>query len=147
MLCLYSIFVAGSHIAANLSCDLIFQGKHRFVEFKQMPTYLGNDIDDSLQLRDYQLAGLNWLCSSWCRKYSCILADEMGLGKTIQTISFLSTLFHHYDVYGPFLLVVPLSTIAAWQKEFEQWAPDMNVVVYLGDIKSRGLVSSNGIAF
>ena len=39
----------------------------KFNIFKNQPTYLGNEIDDSLQLRDYQLAGLNWLCNSWCR--------------------------------------------------------------------------------
>ncbi|KAJ8271989.1 hypothetical protein COCON_G00108480 [Conger conger] len=68
---------------------------------------------------------------------SVILADEMGLGKTIQTISFLSYLFHQHQLYGPFLLVVPLSTLTSWQREFDIWAPDMNVVVYLGDVLSR----------
>ena len=65
-----------------------------------------------------------------------ILADEMGLGKTIQSISFLSYLFHSHKVFGPFLVVVPLSTIGAWQKEFKQWAPDMNVICYQGDSAS-----------
>ncbi len=74
------------------------------------------------------------------RRNSVILADEMGLGKTIQIISFLSVLMHEYSVYGPFLIVVPLSTIVTWQREFETWAPDVNVVVYLGDITSRNLV-------
>ena len=64
----------------------------------------------------------------------------MGLGKTIQTISFLSYLFHQHQLYGPFLLVVPLSTLTSWQREFETWAPDMNVVVYLGDVMSRKTV-------
>lgn len=68
---------------------------------------------------------------------SVILADEMGLGKTIQTISFLSYLFHQHQLYGPFLVVVPLSTLSSWQREFETWAPQMNVVVYLGDVMSR----------
>lgn len=71
---------------------------------------------------------------------SVILADEMGLGKTIQTISFLSYLFHQHQLYGPFLLVVPLSTLTSWQREFSTWAPDMNVVVYLGDVLSRKMV-------
>lgn len=74
------------------------------------------------------------------RRNSVILADEMGLGKTIQIISFLSSLMHEYSVFGPFLIVVPLSTIVTWQREFETWAPDMNVVVYLGDITSRNMV-------
>ena len=67
----------------------------------------------------------------------------MGLGKTIQTISFLSYLHHHHQLYGPFLLVVPLSTLTSWQREFETWAPDMNVVVYIGDVMSRKTVSED----
>ena len=65
----------------------------------------------------------------------------MGLGKTIQAISFLSYLHHAHSLYGPFLLVVPLSTIVAWQREFASWAPELNLVVYLGDISSREMVS------
>lgn len=65
----------------------------------------------------------------------------MGLGKTIQTLSFLSYLYHEHDVFGPFLMVVPLSTLAAWQKECENWAPDLNLIVYLGDVGSREIVS------
>lgn len=61
----------------------------------------------------------------------------MGLGKTIQVISFLSSLFHLHNLYGPYLVVVPLSTIAAWQREFGLWAPRINAVVYMGDVVSR----------
>ncbi|XP_036963392.1 chromodomain-helicase-DNA-binding protein 2 isoform X2 [Acanthopagrus latus] len=114
-------------------CKVLKQ-RPRFVALKKQPSYIG---DESLQLRDYQLDGLNWLAHSWCRCNSVILADEMGLGKTIQTISFLSYLFHQHQLYGPFLVVVPLSTLTSWQREFETWAPDMNVVVYLGDVMSR----------
>lgn len=74
------------------------------------------------------------------RGNSCILADEMGLGKTIQTICFLNYLFNEHQLYGPFLLVVPLSTLTSWQREIQLWAPQMNVVVYLGDISSRNMV-------
>uniref|UniRef100_A0A671X663 Chromodomain helicase DNA binding protein 2 n=1 Tax=Sparus aurata TaxID=8175 RepID=A0A671X663_SPAAU len=114
-------------------CKVLKQ-RPRFAALKKQPSYIG---DESLQLRDYQLDGLNWLAHSWCRCNSVILADEMGLGKTIQTISFLSYLFHQHQLYGPFIVVVPLSTLTSWQREFETWAPDMNVVVYLGDVMSR----------
>lgn len=80
-------------------------------------------------------------CFYFCRGNSCILADEMGLGKTIQTISFLNYLFHEHQLYGPFLLVVPLSTLTSWQREIQTWASQMNAVVYLGDINSRNMVS------
>ena len=39
------------------------------------------------EMRDYQVAGLNWLISLHENGISGILADEMGLGKTLQTIS------------------------------------------------------------
>lgn len=94
----------------------------------------------ALELRDYQLDGLNWLVYSWCKQNSVILADEMGLGKTIQTIGFLSYLFNEHNLYGPFLLVVPLSTLNSWRREFEIWAPEMNAVVYLGDVSSRNTI-------
>ena len=63
-------------------------------------------------------------------------------GKTIQTISFLSYLFHAHHMYGPFILVLPLSTLNAWQREFVNWAPDINVIVYIGDRDSRKIVSN-----
>ena len=68
---------------------------------------------------------------------SLILADEMGLGKTIQTICFLKYLWHNYPFKGPMLVCVPLSTMSAWQKEFEQWAPEINMVVYNGNAMAR----------
>lgn len=64
----------------------------------------------------------------------------MGLGKTIQTICLLNYLFNEHQLYGPFLLVVPLSTLTSWQREIQLWAPQMNIVVYLGDISSRNMV-------
>ncbi|MEE6458857.1 hypothetical protein FKM82_000448 [Ascaphus truei] len=67
----------------------------------------------------------------------------MGLGKTIQTISFLNYLFHEHQLYGPFVIVVPLSTLTSWQREIQIWAPLMNAVVYLGDINSRNMIRTH----
>lgn len=110
----------------------------KFTPLKEQPDFIGGDA--ACILRDYQLNGLNWMVHAWCKENSVILADEMGLGKTIQTISFLNYLFHAQQLYGPFLVVVPLSTMAAWQKEFAQWAPNINVVTYIGDMTSRDLL-------
>ncbi|XP_032906021.1 chromodomain-helicase-DNA-binding protein 2 isoform X4 [Amblyraja radiata] len=117
-------------------CKVLKQ-RPRFVALKTQPSYIGSE---GLELRDYQLEGVNWLAHSWCKCNSVILADEMGLGKTIQTISFLSNLFNQLTLYGPFLLVVPLSTLSSWQREFEIWEPSMNVVVYIGDVMSRSTI-------
>ncbi|KAG9487979.1 hypothetical protein GDO78_007660 [Eleutherodactylus coqui] len=121
-------------------CKVLKQ-RPRFVALKKQPSYIGGS--DAMELRDYQLNGLNWLAHSWCKGNSCILADEMGLGKTIQTISFLNYLFHEHQLYGPFLIVVPLSTLTSWQREIQIWAPLMNAVVYLGDIGSRNVIRTH----
>jgi chromodomain-helicase-DNA-binding protein 1 len=104
--------------------------------FQQQPAYL----NVGGELRDYQLLGVNWMAHLWHNNRNGILADEMGLGKTVQTIGFLSYLFNTQKVFGPFLIVVPLSTISAWQKELKQWSPEMNVICYQGDGPSREII-------
>ncbi|XP_068971300.1 chromodomain-helicase-DNA-binding protein 1 isoform X2 [Bombus flavifrons] len=116
----------------------VLKSRPKFHQLKGQPDYMGKGRD--LTLRDYQMDGLNWMIHSWCKENSVILADEMGLGKTIQTICFLYYLFHTHQLYGPFLLVVPLSTMTSWQREMSQWAPDMNFVTYLGDVTSRNVI-------
>ncbi|ONM25845.1 Protein CHROMATIN REMODELING 5 [Zea mays] len=61
----------------------------------------------------------------------------MGLGKTIQSVSMLGFLHNAQEINGPFLVVVPLSTLSNWAKEFRKWLPNMNVVVYVGNRASR----------
>jgi len=41
------------------------------------------------------------------------------------------------QIHGPFLVVVPLSTLSNWAKEFRKWLPDMNIIVYVGTRASR----------
>lgn len=89
------------------------------------------------KLRDYQLEGLNFLVNSWRNDTNVILADEMGLGKTVQSVSMLGFLQNAQQIQGPFLVVVPLSTLSNWAKEFRKWLPDMNVIVYVGARASR----------
>jgi chromodomain-helicase-DNA-binding protein 1 len=47
---------------------------------------------------------------------------------------------HTHNQYGPFLVVVPLSTLPAWQAQFKHWAPDMNVIPYIGNAASREVI-------
>ncbi|KAI9279980.1 SNF2 family N-terminal domain-containing protein [Sporodiniella umbellata] len=87
-------------------------------------------------LRDYQLAGVEWLISLWENGLNGILADEMGLGKTLQTISFIAHL-KSMKVAGPYLIVTPLSTLANWVNEFKRFAPSLNVLLYHGTKEER----------
>ena len=91
-------------------------------------------------LKEYQLKGLQWMISLFNNGLNGILADEMGLGKTIQTISMLTYLKEvKYDRggQGPFLVIVPLSTLTNWNLEFEKWAPSLRRIVYKGPPLAR----------
>ncbi|KAL0084919.1 SNF2 family N-terminal domain-containing protein [Phycomyces blakesleeanus] len=87
-------------------------------------------------LRDYQLAGVEWLTSLWENGLNGILADEMGLGKTLQTISFIAHL-KAMNVSGPYLIVTPLSTLANWVNEFKRFTPEIPVLLYHGSKEER----------
>ncbi|KAG0185249.1 hypothetical protein DFQ28_009648 [Apophysomyces sp. BC1034] len=106
-----------------------------FSIIRDQPSYIQGG-----KLRDYQLHGISWMYWLWCNNKNGILADEMGLGKTVQTIGFLNTLYHKQSLYGPFLVVVPLSTSDNWMAEFKQWAPAMNVICYIGNRQSRKVI-------
>ena len=88
-------------------------------------------------LKSYQMRGLEWLVSLYKNNLNGILADEMGLGKTIQTIALLAYLSEVMHNNGPFLVVVPLSTLSNWANELEKWAPDLVVVIYKGNPEKR----------
>jgi len=87
-------------------------------------------------LRDYQLAGLEWLISLYENGLNGILADEMGLGKTLQTIAFLAFL-RSKGTYGPFLVAAPLSTLSNWINEIKTFAPTIPCLLYHGDKGTR----------
>ncbi|KAM0975582.1 hypothetical protein ACFX13_018886 [Malus domestica] len=65
----------------------------------------------SWNMRDYQLAGLNWLIRLYENGINGILADEMGLGKTLQTISLLGYLHEFRGITSPHMVVAPKSTL------------------------------------
>ncbi|KAK9459806.1 SNF2 family N-terminal domain-containing protein [Lipomyces oligophaga] len=107
----------------------------RFEKLTEQPSFVKHG-----ELRDFQLTGLNWMAFLWSRNENGILADEMGLGKTVQTVAFLSWLIYARKQNGPFLVVVPLSTVPAWQETIDLWAPDLNYIVYLGNTKARQVI-------
>lgn len=107
------------------------QGGSAETVFRDSPSFIKG------QMRDYQVAGLNWLISLHENGISGILADEMGLGKTLQTISFLGYLRHIMGITGPHIVIVPKSTLDNWKREFERWTPEVNVLVLQGAKEER----------
>lgn len=55
-----------------------------------------------------------------------------GLGKTIQAISLIAYLMEFKHNLGPYLVIVPLSTLSNWQNEFIKWCPSARLVCYKG---------------
>lgn len=93
-------------------------------------------------MKDYQLDGLEWLVSLYENGLNGILADEMGLGKTLQCIALFSFLIEN-KVDGPFMVVAPLSTVRNWGSEFRKFAPDIDIIEYVGQKDKRKLIKLN----
>lgn len=94
------------------------------------------------QLKEYQMKGLQWMVSLYNNRLNGILADEMGLGKTIQTISLITFLIESKKQNGPYLVIVPLSTLTNWVNEFNKWAPSVSTLVYKGTPSVRKQLAS-----
>lgn len=119
------------------------------------------------KMRDYQLAGLNWLIRLYENGINGILADEMvtfllvslkqfdipdiptscllsshtiilqGLGKTLQTISLLGYLHEFRGITGPHMVVAPKSTLGNWMNEIKRFCPVLRAIKFLGNIEER----------
>ncbi|KAG9968887.1 SNF2 family DNA-dependent ATPase domain-containing protein, partial [Aureobasidium melanogenum] len=89
------------------------------------------------QLKEYQLKGLNWLVNLYEQGINGILADEMGLGKTVQSISVMAYLAEVHNIWGPFLVIAPASTLHNWQQEIAKFVPTLKVLPYWGNAKDR----------
>lgn len=110
-------------------------------------------------LKEYQIKGLQWMVSLYNNRLNGILADEMvsfylmlrslgvlirelfqGLGKTIQTISLITFLIESKRQRGPYLVIVPLSTMTNWSGEFAKWAPAVKMISYKGNPTQRKML-------
>ncbi|XP_022760502.1 ISWI chromatin-remodeling complex ATPase CHR11-like isoform X3 [Durio zibethinus] len=89
------------------------------------------------KMRDYQLAGLNWLIRLYENGINGILADEMGLGKTLQTISLMGYLHEYRGITGPHMVVAPKSTLGNWMNEIRRFCPVLRAVKFLGNPEER----------
>jgi len=79
-------------------------------------------------LREYQLAGFDWLTRLAANNLGGILADEMGLGKTVQTLAFLRA----HQGKGPALVVCPTSLVTNWENEARKFTPELKTLALEG---------------
>lgn len=137
------------HLSKALYINDMLKNKNlNFIEGQQLVNRICDDFDNienldlsipknlKANLRDYQISGLNYFKTLDHYKFGGILADEMGLGKTLQTISFL-LYKKEKDANTKNLIVTPTSLIYNWKSEFENFAPDINVLLIHGNKKER----------
>lgn len=108
-------------------------------EWKPLKKY--PESKHGLHVRPYQLEGLNFISNLWYHKRNALLADEMGLGKTLQSSVFLAYLSKKQHINGPFLIVVPLSTISHWERETAEWT-DLKTLSFYGIKERRNLIKN-----
>ncbi|NXL60183.1 INO80 ATPase, partial [Chordeiles acutipennis] len=92
------------------------------------------------KLKGYQLKGMNWLANLYEQGINGILADEMGLGKTVQSIALLAHLAERENIWGPFLIISPASTLNNWHQEFARFVPKFKVLPYWGNPHDRKVI-------
>jgi superfamily II DNA or RNA helicase len=90
------------------------------------------------ELRDYQLAGYQWMQQLNQFGFGGILADDMGLGKTLQALSLLLRLKEKGEL-GTSLIVVPNSLIFNWQQEIQKFASQLSSTIYTGIKRDKTL--------
>ena len=55
----------------------------------------------------------------------------------MQSISLLAYLAETHDIWGPFLVVAPASTLHNWQQELTRFVPHLKALPYWGNVKDR----------
>ncbi len=98
------------------------------------PEVIDEEVPSSVAaiLRDYQERGFYWFATLARYGFGGVLADDMGLGKTLQTITFILSERLKDRKRPPFLVVAPASLIYNWEKEFEKFAPELQVTIIDG---------------
>lgn len=92
-------------------------------------------------LREYQLAGFEWLTRLAANNLGGILADEMGLGKTVQTLAFLCA----QQGDGPALVVCPTSLVTNWENEARRFTPRLKTLMLDGSNRSAHFKSITNV--
>lgn len=88
----------------------------------------------------FQFEGIEFLYG----KDRALLSDEMGLGKTIQAILAMRARIHSGQVQRV-LIVCPKSLLPTWEREINEWAPELSVTIVHGPNRQRSLARKHHV--
>lgn len=103
------------------------QNLHRLADLKEIP--LPKKLKATL--RDYQIAGYQWIHQLKKLGWGGCLADDMGLGKTLQALTFLQHCIEHSST-ETHLIVCPTSLIYNWESEIQKFTPSLKYYIHYG---------------
>lgn len=86
----------------------------------------------TVELRQYQRRGLDWLQFLRAWDLGGILADDMGLGKTVQALAHLMLEKEAGRLDRPALVVAPTSLMGNWRREAARFTPGLRTLVLHG---------------
>jgi SWI/SNF-related matrix-associated actin-dependent regulator of chromatin subfamily A member 5 len=81
------------------------------------------------------------VCAS---RLSALSPLRRGLGKTLQAISLIGYLRQYQNLHGPHLVLVPLSTLGNWHREFNRWCPAIRCFKFHGTREERAAMIADG---
>lgn len=125
------------------------QFKKDLTEFHHNPEYrLPEELEQTLlengiDLRPYQRAGIHWL--NWLSDHYLhgILADDMGLGKTIQSIVNMRLNYEEEKPDTHSLIICPRSVLRHWEDEIKRAWPKARIHIYHGPRRNEDIFFTN----
>jgi len=64
--------------------------------------------------------------------HQCFITSPHLPSTAVQTIALIAYLMESKENRGPYLVIVPLSTLSNWVNEFKRWCPTAHVITYKG---------------